>query len=90
VIVLDELGHGSAQRRFANENCAVQQGFLDRPHEALRVRIEIRGTRRKAHDLDASRGEGLAKTEREQWIPIMDYVTLAFQTGVVNIPSRCD
>jgi hypothetical protein len=42
MIVLDEFGHGSAQRRFTDENHPVQTGFLDGSDEALRVRV--RGT----------------------------------------------
>jgi hypothetical protein len=47
MVVLDELADGSPKRRL-NENQPIQAGFLDRPYEALRVRIEIRGTGRQA------------------------------------------
>jgi hypothetical protein len=44
VIVPDELTDGSPERPFPDENHAVQTGFLDASYEALRVRVEIRGT----------------------------------------------
>ena len=43
MIVLDELVDRSPERCFTDENHPVQAGFLDRPYEALRVRVEIRG-----------------------------------------------
>ena len=42
MIVFDELGHGSAQRRFTDENHPVQTGFLDGSNETLREGVEIR------------------------------------------------
>src|SRR5712691_8785803 len=41
MIVLDELADGSPERPFTDENHPVQAGFLDRPYEALRVRIGV-------------------------------------------------
>ena len=43
MVVLDELANRSAQRVLAHKNQSVQARFLDRSHEALRVRIEIGG-----------------------------------------------
>ena len=57
MIMLDELADGSPERLFTDENHPVQAGFLDRPYEALRVRIEIRGTGRQADHLHACGGE---------------------------------
>ena len=85
MIVLDEFADGSPKRPFTDENHPVQAGFLDRPHEALRVRVEIRGTRRQADHLHACGGERLAERHREQRIPIVDQVTLARQKAIAGI-----
>jgi hypothetical protein len=54
MVMLDELGNSSTQRRFTDENHPVEAGFLDCSNETLRVRVEIRRTRREANDLDAT------------------------------------
>ena len=41
MIMSDELANRVAQRAFAHEDQSVQTRFLDRPYEALRVRVEI-------------------------------------------------
>jgi len=64
MVVLDELADGSPERPFTDENHPIQAGFLDRPYEALRVRVEIRGTGRQADDLNACGGECLAERHR--------------------------
>ena len=61
MIVLDEFGDGSPERPFTDENHPVQAGFLDRPYEPLRVRIEIRRTGRQADHLHACGGKRLAE-----------------------------
>ena len=64
MIVLHELANGSPERPFTDENHAVQTRFLDGPYEALRVRVEIRGTGRQADHLHACGGECLAERQR--------------------------
>ena len=76
MIVLDELANGSPEGRFTDKNDPVQAGFLDRPNEALRVRVEIRGTGRQADDLNACGGECLAERHGEQRIPIVNQISL--------------
>jgi len=56
VIVLDEFGDGSPERPFTDENHSVQTGFLDRPYEPLRERVEVGRTRRQANHLYAAGG----------------------------------
>jgi hypothetical protein len=64
VVVLHELADGDTQGMFADENESIQTRFLDRPHEALGVRIGQRhistcngqaGTRRALFDLSYGR-----------------------------------
>ena len=49
------------ERRFTDENHAIQAGFLDGPYEALGVRIEIWRMGGEAQCLDARRRERFAK-----------------------------
>ena len=85
MIVLDEFADGSPERPFTDENHPVQTGFLDRPNEPLRERIEIRGTGRQADHLHSCGGERLAERQREQRIPIVDQEALARQKAITGI-----
>ena len=85
MIVLDELGDGSPERRFTEENHPVQAGFLDRPNEALRVCVEIRGTGRQTDDLNTCCEECLAERLCEQWIPMVAQEALASQKAVAEM-----
>src|SRR5215210_9128562 len=85
MIVLDELADGSAERTFTDQNHPVQAGFLDGPYEALRVRVEIRGTGRQADHLHTCGGECLPECHGEQWIPIVDQKPLAPETAIAGI-----
>src|SRR5712691_13099085 len=89
MIVLDELPDGSPERPFTDENHPIQTGFLDRPYEALRVCVEIRGTGRQADHLNACGGECPAKRDGEQRIPIVDQKALARQkTSLASVTLR--
>jgi len=68
MVMIDELGDGAAQRGFTDENQAVETRFLDRSNKALRIGVQIRGTRWEADHLDASRGECVLKPHGEQGI----------------------
>jgi hypothetical protein len=68
MIVLDEFVDSSPERPFTDENHPVQTGFLDRPDEPLRERVEIRRTGRQADHLHAGGGERLAERQGEQRI----------------------
>ena len=46
MIVLDEFVNHVPERAFANDDQLIQTRFLDRPHEAFRVRLEIGRTGR--------------------------------------------
>src|SRR4029453_16415169 len=53
MIVLDEFANHVPERAFANDDQLIQTRFLDRPHEAFRVRVEIGRTGREAAGFDA-------------------------------------
>ena len=72
MIVLDELGDGSPERPFTDENQPIEAGFLNCPYESFRVRVEIRGTGRQADDLNAGGRECLPERRGEQRIPVVD------------------
>ena len=71
MVVLDEFVNRTTQRAFANEDQAIQARFLDRPHEAFRVRVEIRRTGRQADGFDTGGGQGVSKRIGEPWIAVM-------------------
>ena len=55
MIGLDEFVNDVPERAFANEDQLIETGFLDRPHQAFRVGIEIGRTGRRADGFDAGR-----------------------------------
>jgi hypothetical protein len=55
MIGLDEFVNDVPERAFANEDQLIETGFLDRPHQAFRVGIEIGRTGRQADGFDAGR-----------------------------------
>src|SRR4030095_2551167 len=85
MIVLNEFGDSSPERPFTDENHAVETGFLDRPDEPLRERVEVGGTGRQADHLHAGSGESFAVRPREQWIAIVDQEALAHQEAITDI-----
>jgi len=64
VVVLDELVNRTTQRAFANGDDAIQARLLDRPREALRVRVEIGRPGRQAKRLDTGRSPTRQQTRR--------------------------
>jgi len=65
MIVLDELANGSPEGPFTDENHPVQAGFLDRPYEALRVRVGVSRAlhlvMRISHEFSRSRTRSIAQ-----------------------------
>ena len=55
MIVLDEFVNDLPERPLLNEDQLIQTRFLDCPHEAFRVRVEIGRTRRQADGFDTGR-----------------------------------
>jgi hypothetical protein len=68
VIVGDELRDSSSEVLLAERNQPVETFFVDRPHEAFRVGIRIRGLIRRSHDAHANLAEPLA--DRRGPLPI--------------------
>jgi hypothetical protein len=66
-----------AQRAFANEHQSIQARFLDRPHEAPRVGIEIWRTWGQADRLHASRSQRVTKRDAEPWISVVKEETFS-------------
>jgi hypothetical protein len=85
MVVFDERVNRTAQRAFANENQSIQARFLDRPHEALRVRVEIWRTWGQADRFDASRSQGVTKRVGEAWISIVKEETFPSQASINRI-----
>ena len=85
MVVFDELVNRTAQRAFANEDQSIQARFLDRPHEALRVRVEIWRTGRQADRLDTGRRQRVTKRVGEAWIAIMKEEAFPAQASINRI-----
>ena len=85
MVVFDELVNRTAQRAFANENQSIQARFLDCPHEALRVGVEIWRTWGQADRLDTGRSQGFTKRGGEAWVAIMKEEAFPSQTSINRI-----
>ena len=85
MIMRHELADRPPERRFTDENQAVQAGLLDASDESLRVRVEIRGTGRQSDRFNTRAGQCLAERDREERIPVVDQEALARQTAIVGI-----
>jgi hypothetical protein len=85
MVVFDELVNRTTQRAFANEDDAIQARFLDRPHEALRVRVEIWRPGRQAKRLDTGRRQRVSKRVGEAWIAIMQEEAFPPQASLIWI-----
>jgi hypothetical protein len=71
VVVLDEFSDG-ALKMSLNEQHFVQALALDRQHEPLGVRVQVRTVRRQLDVFDARAAEYLAELMREERIAIVD------------------
>ncbi len=58
VVVCRECGERLAQVGFAEDDVPIQTLLLDRPHEALRIRIAVGRLKRRLHDANAGVGQG--------------------------------
>jgi len=56
VIMRRECGESSTQVGFAEDDDPIQALLLDRPDEALRIRIAVGRLERRLHDADANVG----------------------------------
>ena len=85
MIVLDELGDGSPERSFTDENQPVEAGFLNCPYEPFRIRIENWGPGRQAERLDTGRSQRVSKRVGEAWIAIMQEEAFPAQASINRI-----
>jgi hypothetical protein len=85
VVVGHELANGAPQRIFADEDQSVETRFFNGPNEALRVCVEIWGTRRQADGLDTRRAQGLAKRLGEERIAIVNQVAFPDKASLDRI-----
>jgi len=74
VIVPDVFTHRAPKMAFAEQNNLSQALRLDRTHETLGVRVEVRASARKPHEPDARTLDRRLKSPREQRISIVDQV----------------
>ena len=58
VVVRDELADGATPRALADQDHALEAGFLDGAHEALRVGVQVRRA-----------GDAIAEAEADQDLP---------------------
>jgi len=65
-----------AQRALAEEDHALQAGFLDAAYESLSVGVQIRRSRRQFHRLYTSSGKHIQEISREQWVAVVNEVSL--------------
>jgi hypothetical protein len=85
MVVLDEFMNRIPQRAFANEDQSIQTRFLDRPHEAFRVRVEIGRTGWQADGFDTGGRQGVNKRVGEPWIAVMQEEALPAQASFIWI-----
>ena len=89
VVVRDELADGATQRAFADQDHALEAGFLDGAHEALRVGVQIRRAGGESEGGDIGRGERVAPGRPEERVAVMDeepYVSQESVLGIGGVP----
>lgn len=85
VVVLHVLVDHMPQVPFAEDDQTTQALFLDRPHEPLRIGIEIGASRRESNRAHAGRLKQRSEFGSVQRIPIADQESLASQESVNRI-----
>src|SRR6478672_8783862 len=83
MIVLDEFVNDLPERAFANEDQLIETGFLDRPHEAFRVGVEIRRTGRQADGFDTGCRQCIRKRLGEPRVAVMEEEPLPAQAACI-------
>ncbi len=66
VVVRDELADGATPRALADQDHALEAGFLDGAHEALRVSVQVRRAGGASDGGDIGRGERVAHGRPEE------------------------
>src|SRR5215469_738541 len=77
MIMRDEFGSRFPHPGLAEQDHPLQAGFLDGPYKPLGVGVQIGTPRRQLHRGHTGIGERLQELRGEQWIAIMNEVTLA-------------
>ena len=72
VVVRDELADGATPRALADQAHALEAGFLDGAHEALRVGVQVRRAGGESDGGDIGRGERVAHGRPEERVAVMD------------------
>jgi hypothetical protein len=85
MVVFDELVNRPTQRTFAHEDQPIQARFLNRPHEALRVRVEIWRPGWQAKRLDTGGRQCVSKRVGEAWIAIMQEEAFPAEASIIRI-----
>ena len=82
VVVRDELADGATQRAFADQDHALEAGFLDGAHEARRVGVQVRRAGGESDGGDIGRGERVAVMDEEP------YVSQESVLGIGGVPHE--
>ena len=85
VVVRDELADGATPRALADQDHALEAGFLDGAHEALRVGVQVRRPGGASDGGDIGRGERVAHGRPEERVAVMDEEPSLSQASVLDI-----
>ena len=85
MIVQHKLVDGLAHGAFAEQNHSFQARFLDGPHKALRVGIQIRRAWRQLNRLHSGGFQDLQEFPSEQRIPVSES-NISYRSG--SLPQR--
>jgi hypothetical protein len=85
LIVRDVLVDDLTQVAFAERDDASQALAANRAHEALGVGVQVWGSRRQPHTLDAARCEQRAESVSEQRVAIHDEVAMLEQEAINGV-----
>ena len=72
VVVGDELADGATQRALADEHHPLEAGFLDGPHEALRIGVQVWRAGRESDGRDPGRRERVAHGRTEERVAVVN------------------
>ena len=85
VVVRDELAAGATPRALADQDQALEAGFLDGAHEARRVGVQVRRAGGASDGGDIGRGERVAPGRPEERVAVMDEEPDVSQASVLGI-----
>jgi len=85
MIMGHELVNRLSQRAFSEQDHPLQAGLFDTAHKSLGVGIQIRRSRRQFHRLYTCLCKHVQEFVREQWIAIMDEVSLPSHHAIDRI-----